>query len=105
MSARKLLSTTIQFPTNRSCIRTLFWWGHDSIQDQEARIKAAEDKKIIKWNKDGPDTTIEKLNPGTALTKTGFYAPARIAAEENAMSAGYVYERLKNDSFYPSDDT
>ena len=105
MSARKLLSTSFQFPSNRSCVRTLFWWGLDSIQDQEARIKAAEDRKIIKWDKDGPDTTIANLDPNTALTKTSFYAPARIAAEENAMSVGYVYERLKNNSVYPSNDT
>jgi len=90
---RKCLSTSLQLPKNKSCVRTLFWWGHDSIQDQEARIKAAEDRKIIKWDKDGPDTTIAGLNQTTALTKQGFYAPARIAAEENAMSTGYVYER------------
>jgi len=93
MSVRKLLSISMQFPLNRSCVRTLFWWGHDTLQDQEARIKAREDKKVIKWDRDGPETTIEGLNQTTAMTKTGFYAPARIAAEENAMSVGYVYER------------
>ena len=77
MFIRKILSTSVPALQKKQCVRTIFWWGHDTIEDQEARIKAAEDKKIIKWDKN-PDEL-------TTTTKKSFYAPARIAAEENAM--------------------
>lgn len=80
MFIRKILSTSVPTLQKKQCVRTIFWWGHDSVQDQEARIKAAEDKKIIKWDKNVDELTI--------TTKKSFYAPARIAAEENAMSTG-----------------
>ena len=44
--------------------------------------------------KDGPDST------SLTITKQSFYAPARIAAEENAMSTGYVYERFNSSGMY-----
>ena len=81
MFIRKILSTSVPSLQKKQCVRTIFWWGHDSIQDQEARIKAAEDKKIIKWDKNVDELTL--------TTKKSFYAPARIAAEDNAMSTGY----------------
>ena len=51
MLCQKIVSTLKSPLQKRQCVRTIFWWGHDTIQDQEARIKAAEDKKIIKWDK------------------------------------------------------
>lgn len=92
MFIRKILLNSVPSLQKKQCVRTIFWWGHDTIQDQEARIKAAEDKKIIKWDKNPDELTI--------TTKKSFYAPARIAAEENAMSTGYVYERFNTADLY-----
>ncbi len=51
--------------------RTKFWWGHDSIEEQESRIQAAEDKKVFKFD---PSTT----DLSEIQTKnTCMYAPAR----------------------------
>ena len=92
MLARKIIfRSSLQ---KQKCVRTVFWWGHDTPEDQEARIKAIEDKKIIKWDGDGPDST------GLALTKESFYAPARISQEEDAMSTGYSYDRLNIADMY-----
>lgn len=74
--------------------RTKFWWGHDTLQDQEARLKATEDKKVLKWS--NPSSSV--ITDGQA--KDIFYAPARISAEENALSSGYSSERLNLADFY-----
>lgn len=84
MLCRPILRLYKQNSVQTGC-RSIFWWGHDSIKDQEARIKAKEDKKVIKWEPKGQDL---------ALAKETFYAPARISAEESALSSGFSWQRF-----------
>ena len=51
-----------------------FWWGHDTIEDKEARAKADKEKGIISWT--DPNKDIEEKKEFT-------WAPARI--EQEAM--------------------
>lgn len=84
-------------PLLRQCShgrRSKFWWGHDTVEDQEARLKAAEDKKVLKWS--NPNSSV--ISDGAS--KDIFYAPSRIMAEENALSNGYSYDRLNVSDIY-----
>ena len=87
----KLLTPAISCP--RQC-RQIWWWGHDTPQDQARRIQAEEDKKIIKWEDSTSDLEI------VDKSREKFYAPARIVAEENAMSNGYDPQRLNLTDWY-----
>ena len=69
--------------------RHIWWWGHDTPEDQARRIKAEEDKKMIKWEEPNSELS-DIIDKG----QNKFYAPARIVAEENAMSNGYSPERF-----------
>ena len=81
-------------PASCQC-RHIWWWGHDTPQDQARRIKKEEDKQMIKW--EDPQES-ELMVSDTSREK--FYAPARIVAEENAMSNGYCPERFNMTDWY-----
>ena len=58
--------------STKTCSRSLFWWGHDTVEDQEKRIKDKEEKKILKFDPNTQDGEIAELQ------REVFYAPARI---------------------------
>ena len=80
-------------PKKSNC-RSIFWWGHDGPDDQARKIQAAEDKKVLKWEE--PIGDLDVLDK----SKERMYAPARIIAEENAMSNGYSWERFNFTDWY-----
>ena len=55
--------------------RTLFWWGHDTIEDQAARKAEADSKGVIAWT--DPNKELDKKQ------KEFTWAPARIEEEAN----------------------
>ena len=90
-----MLKRTVRLfsPSGSQC-RSIFWWGHDSPDDQVRKIKDKEDKKVLKWEEPIGDLSV------LDKSKEKFYAPARIIAEENAMSRGYSWERLNFTDWY-----
>ena len=55
--------------------RTLFWWGHDTIEDQAARNAEADSKGVIAWT--DPNKELDKKR------KEFTWAPDRIEEEAN----------------------
>jgi len=60
-----------------------FWWGHDTIEDKEARAKADKEKGIICWTDPNKDI---------AEKKEFTWAPARI--EQEAMTSLSVFDNM-----------
>ena len=70
-------------PVTRLERRGIFWWGHDTLEDQEARKKEAKEKErgLISWT--DPKKDLDKKK------EEFVWAPARIE-QEAAMVMGYT---------------
>ena len=71
--------------------RTIFWWGHDTLEDQEARKKEAKEKErgLISWTDPKKDLTAKEEY---------VWAPARI--EQEAALGKYHLTQLSFDSTF-----
>ena len=87
MWSRGAVSTTSSLlshtrPASWVGVRGIFWWGHDTLEDQEARKKEAKEKErgLISWT--DPKKDLDKKEEFV-------WAPARIE-QEAAMVMGYT---------------
>ena len=61
-----------------------YWWGHDTVQDKEKRIKDLEDKRLIKWM--DPAKTISGSKPGSSGRTGDTLVPQRIKDEAETLN-------------------
>jgi len=66
-------------------------WGHDTIQDKEARQREIAQNRVIRWT--DPESEVE-------LKKNTFYAPVRMEREAQAMASGYDSGRFNLADWY-----
>ena len=74
--------------------RRIFWWGHDTLEDQQARKKEAKEKErgLISWTDPKKDL---------AAKEEYVWAPARIE-QEAALGKSHLTQ-LSNSLYLPSE--
>ena len=58
--------------SNRACVRSIFWWGHDGEDDKKTKKDIESSKGLISWT--DPKKDVDKK-------KEFVWAPARMEAE------------------------
>ena len=76
------MSNVILRPRKLVIPRRFYWWGHDTDQDKEKRIKDLEDKRLIKWM--DPAKTISGRKSGFGRTGDTL-VPQRIKDEAETL--------------------
>ena len=93
--ALTLRTITRKCPNRR---RIGFWWGHDTLEDQEARRKAEEKKNLVVWNdpdkKDLVSAKDRDKENQIAIMKRNVYLPVRIENEQLSLELGFDRSRM-----------
>jgi len=79
-----ILVTSRQMVRNSS-VRGMFWWGHDTLEDQAARKAADNRKGLIAWT--DPDKALEEKKEYT-------WSPARV--EDEALASIGMFTGMTN---------